>query len=417
MTRTRWTGLGILTLVLVLPPVLPRGNAEVGVVRHHGAAAEQPALTAGYGRLSPAFRHTIARVVSSSRAAVDVRGSTRSLVDDLVRCATFDGQRYCLGQGWTDRTQAQVRARTAAMVSRQAAAQAAPLRAAASEATGELSPLGALQQMARMSPRMRAASERVELTQAARSVAKVWLIRHQIQGVALPAGFLAHHPEVRQVGTATSSAGSITSDFVGPVPQSQRAWSKRWRDYPPRAAVLSRHDVSQQVRTYWCGPASMQMIAWGWSGRKRSQQYWANRLGTTTSGSSMTEMVNITNRYTGWDRQSYAGPYISLDIGDWSFREWMLLMARHTVDYRAPVILNPVLLKQYFPYLDHDGSGHFQVGRGYEKRARNGPLLGYFEPWNQQRFHPDEPFISRVQWRPAYRSYRAIEANFHTVGV
>jgi hypothetical protein len=417
MTRTRWTGLGILTLVLVVPPVLPRGNAEGGAPEHRGAAVEDRTLTAGYGRLTPAFRRTIARVVSSSRAAVDARGSTRTLVDDLVRCATFDGQRYCLGQGWTDRTQTRVRAQTAAMIHRQTAGRASPLRAAGSESTGALSPLGALRQLARLSPRERAASERAELTQAARSVAKVWLIRHQIQGVPLPAGFLAHHPEVRQPRTATTTAASMTSDFTGPVPQSQRAWAKRWRDYPPRAAVLNRHDVSQQVRTYWCGPASMQMIAWGWSGRRRSQQYWADKLGTTTSGSSMGEMVNITNRYTGWDRQSYAGPYISLDISDWSFREWLLLMARHTVDYRAPVILNPVLLKQYFPYLDHDGSGHFQVGRGYEKRAGKGPLLGYFEPWNQQRFHPDEPFISRVQWRPAYRSYRAIEANFHSVGV
>jgi hypothetical protein len=235
--------------------------------------------------------------------------------------------------------------------------------------------------------------------------------------VPLPAGFLAHHPEVREVGTASGTPRSMTSDFTGPAPQSQLAWAKRWRDYPPRASVLNPHDVSQQVRTYWCGPASMQMIAWGWSGTRRSQGYWAHKLGTTTSGSSMTEMVNVTNRYTGWDKQSYAGPYINLDISDWSFREWMLLMARHTVDYRAPVILNPVLLKQYFPYLDHDGSGHFQVGRGYEKRAGKGPLLGYFEPWNQQRFHPDEPFIPRVQWRLAYRSYRANEANFRTVGV
>ena len=68
-------------------------------------------------------------------------------------------------------------------------------------------------------------------------------------------------------------------------------------------------------------------------------------------------------------------------------------MVRHIVDYRAPVVLHPVLLKQFFPYLDDDGSGHFQVGRGYDKRGDKTPLLGYFEPWDQQRFDPDEPFI------------------------
>jgi hypothetical protein len=82
------------------------------------------------------------------------------------------------------------------------------------------------------------------------------------------------------------------------------------------------------------------------------------------------------------------------------------------------VVLHPVLLTQFYPYLDHDGSGHFQVGRGYEKRGHKPPLLGYFEPWNQQRFHPDEPYISRVQWRNAYKSYRANEAHFqHNLGV
>jgi hypothetical protein len=162
----------------------------------------------------------------------------------------------------------------------------------------------------------------------------------------------------------------------------------------------------------------MQMIAWGWSGTKRHQQHWAKRLGTTTSGSSITAMVDVVNEDTGYDKASYAGPYIALDIRDWSFSQWRLLMARHVVDYRAPVVLHPVLLQRFYPYLDHDGSGHFQVGRGYRKRDGKTPLLGYFEPWNQQRFHPDEPFIDRVQWRNAYKSYRANEAHFqHNLGV
>jgi hypothetical protein len=193
---------------------------------------------------------------------------------------------------------------------------------------------------------------------------------------------------------------------------------ERWREYPDRGVVLSRHHVAAQRRTYWCGPTSMQMITWGWSGTRRTQQHWANRLGTTTSGSAITEMVRVVNRATGYDKESYAGPYITLDISDWGFKQWRLLMARHVVDYRAPVVLHPVLEKRFYPYLDHDGSGHFQVGRGYQKRDGKTPLLGYFEPWNQQRFHPDEPFIDRVQWRNAYKSYRANEAHFqHNLGV
>jgi hypothetical protein len=91
---------------------------------------------------------------------------------------------------------------------------------------------------------------------------------------------------------------------------------------------------------------------------------------------------------------------------------------RHIVDYKAPVVLHPILLKKYYPYLDDDASGHFQVGRGYDKRGRKPLALGYFEPWNQQRFDPSEPYIDRVQWRTAYKSFRANQDHFqHNIGV
>jgi hypothetical protein len=162
----------------------------------------------------------------------------------------------------------------------------------------------------------------------------------------------------------------------------------------------------------------MQMIVWGWRHRRQGQPHWANQLGTTTSGTSITDMVRVVNQRTGWDRERRAGRYIVLDIRHYSFRQWMLLMMRHIHDYRAPVVLHPVLRKQFYPYLDDDASGHFQVGRGYNKNGDRPDRLGYFEPWNQQRFDPSEPYISRVQWRRAYRSYRANEAHFgHNVGV
>jgi hypothetical protein len=398
--------LGALVLLLAVAPFVPRGGGgDDGTIRTTGRSQAGPGeLTAGYGRVSPAARDAIDRVVDSGRTSARlVPGTTsaRTIVDDLVRCVSFEGQRYCLGTGWTDQSQAQVRKRTLALVRHPAA------RRADVTATGDLSSYDALIRTARMSASARARAERAELTQAARSVAKVWILRHEIQGVPLPSGFLARHPEVRpRIGGSTTTTTTVKKRVKG------------WRDYPRRATVLNHRHVTQQHRTYWCGPTSMQMIAWGWQKTKRSQQHWARRLGTTTSGSAITAMVHIVNRATGYDRASYAGPYITLDIGDWSFKQWKLLMARHIVDYRAPVVLHPVLQTRFYPYLDHDGSGHFQVGRGYEKRPGKTPLLGYFEPWNQQRFHPDEPFIDRDQWRDAYKSYRANEAHFqHNLGV
>jgi hypothetical protein len=412
MSRPRWICLGALLLVLAVLPFLPHGGGEPDRARRAAGPESSTPLTAGYGRVTPASRRTIADVVSSGRAPrITARTPARTLVGDLVRCAVFEGQRYCLGSGWTDRTQAQVQRSMTAVATRQAAR---PTRATS---TGDLSMIAALHQAARMATGDRAAAQTAELTEAARSVAKVWLLRHQIQGVALPPHFFARHPEVR-AATGSSAGRSTTSNVLAPVSPTGKQRPKGWDDYPSRGAVLDPQDVRAQHRTYWCGPTSMQMITWGWSGHKRYQQHWATKLGTTTSGTSITSMVDVVNRYTGWDKASYAGPYITLDISDWSFRQWMLLMARHIVDYRAPVILHPVLLTQFYPYLDHDGSGHFQVGRGYRKRDGKTPLLGYFEPWNQQRFHPDEPFIDRVQWRNGYRSYRANQAHFqHNLGV
>ena len=411
MSRPRWISLGALALLLALLPFVPRGGGDEGTLRRADGPDPRAALTAGYGRLTPTAERTISRVVAAgTKLAFSARTPARALVGDLVRCAVFEGQRYCLGSGWTDRTQAQVRRSAAAVAARQAT-HPTPVRS-----TGDLSMVAALRQAARLAPRQRAAAQTAELTEAARSVAKVWLLRHQVQGVRLPPHFFARHPEVR--ATSGPDARVAFSSVVAPVSQLGRQRVKRWPDYPRRATVLHPKDVKPQHRTYWCGPTSMQMIAWGWSGVMKSQRHWADRLGTTTSGSSITSMVDVVNRYTGWDKAAYAGPYVTLDIGDWSFRQWRLLMARHIVDYRAPVILHPVLLTQFYPYLDHDGSGHFQVGRGYQKRVGKTPLLGYFEPWNQQRFHPDEPFIDRVQWRNAYQSYRANEAHFqHDLGV
>jgi len=426
MSRARWIALAALALVLALLPFVPRGGGDdEGAIRKAAVPARQAPLTAGYGRLTAAARREIDRVVASDAARpLSGRTPTRTLVGSLVRCAVFEGQRYCLGTGWTDRTEAQVQRSTTTVAARQArratAARASTgtARATTATTTGDLSMVAALRQAAALSPQQRAARQTAELVRAARSVAKVWLLRHQIQGVPLPPHFFARHPEVRRDPVAGTTARASTTSAVGPADPLARQRVKHWGDYPDRATVLNPKDVREQHRTYFCGPTSMQMITWGWSGRLHSQQYWAHKLGTTTSGSSITSMVDVVNRYTGWDKAAYAGPYITLDIADWSFKKWMVLMARHVVDYQAPVILHPVLLTQFYPYLDHDGSGHFQVGRGYQKRDGHMPLLGYFEPWDQQRFHPDEPFIDRVQWRNAFKSYRANQAHFqHNLGV
>lgn len=408
----RWPVVGLAVLLaaaLAAAPFLPGDRDANNGAMAPQSTQPQAADTAGPGAVTVAMRAEIDRVVAATSAVRVGRTADRQqvarLAEGLVRCADFEGQTYCLGQGWTTRTEAEVQQSVA-----DGAESTVTTRTRASETTGDLDALGHLLRRATMTRAERAAADRAELTSAARSVAKVWLLRHQLDGVELPAGFLDAHPEARApVGT-------------GPVASSTTAAStqrrKEYADYPDHVKILDAKQVAQQHRSYWCGPTSMQMIAWAWSGTQESQTHWARRLDTTTSGTSITDLVQVVNDDTGWDKAAYAGPYVVLDIADYSFRKWRVLMMRHITDYRAPVVLHPVLEKRFYPYLDDDASGHFQVGRGFRKRGDRPDQVGYFEPWNQQRFDPSEPFIERVQWRNAYRSFRANQAHFaHNVGV
>ena len=416
---------GALVLLLAVAPFVPQGGGDDGSLSpsgDQGVGALQPARTAGLGSVTPAMQAEIDGIVARGRSLgrLSPRQTTDSLVADLVRCADFEGQRYCLGTGWTESSQEAVQARAAVAARRIAA------RPSTNTTTGDLDLLGTLRRTASLSPASRAAAETAELTRAARSVAKVWLLRHDLEGVALPPGFLADHPEAAVSApapaaakpSATASSSPTTSPAAAPTTAASATPTKKRRDYPRRATVLNPKQVAQQQRTYWCGPATMQMIAWGWKQKDLGQTHWANKLGTTSAGSAISDMVRVVNSSTGWDNKAYAGPYVTLDISAFTYQKWLLLQMRHIVDYRAPVILHPILLKKYYPYLDDDASGHFQAGRGYDKRGKKPTQLGYFEPWNQQAFDPSEPYISRVQWRDAYKSYRANEAHFqHNIGV
>ncbi|QIX25341.1 hypothetical protein ncot_01115 [Nocardioides sp. JQ2195] len=410
MHRRRSAAIGTFALTLFAPLVVVGGSATAGTAASPDAL-RTPALpanaTAGPSVVTPAMQTEIDRVVKAGQTASArsaMRAGPTSLADSQVRCADFEGQRYCLNTGWTTASQASVRREAAGDLTALAA------RSRSTETTGDLTVADAMRQRAALSPRKRAAAERAELTEAAESVGKVWLLRHQVQGEPLPDGFLERHPEIT-VDSTPVAARSTTSDTT-------TATTKSTKDYPQQDVILNRNRIKEQNRTYWCGVSAMQTIAWNASGTRKSQRYWAARLGTTTSGTAISEMVRVTNAYTGWDKERFAGKYIVLDIGSWSYRQWWKLQMRHITDYHAPVILHPILLRQFYPYLDDDASGHFQVGRGYDKNGSKANKLKYFEPWNQQRFDPSEPFISRTQTRGAYKSYRANQAHsMHNIGV
>ncbi|RYB94358.1 hypothetical protein EUA93_08370 [Nocardioides oleivorans] len=376
-----------LALTLGAVPFLPDSSGDDGS-RPGGiapAADATPAPSgAGPGEVTPEMQAEIDRVVAAGSRLDRAQGRTAT-ADASVRCATFEGQRYCLGFGWTHQSRKALAARLDAPTP------------AGREQTGDLDADGLLARASRRTSTERAEAERAELTAAARAVGKVWLLRHEIQGVPLPDDFAQQHPDLALDGVSARTFG---------------------RKYPRKDKILTSRVARAQNETWWCGPATMQAIGWSSQGTRKTQSYWARRLGTTSAGTSITDMVRVVNNKTHYDAKRFAGPYVVLDISDFSFRQWYRLMMRHIHDYRAPVVLHPVLLKQYYPYLDDDASGHFQVGRGFDQNPGGNRQIGYFEPWDQSKFDPSEPAISRVQWRNAYRSYRANLDHFQrNVGV
>lgn len=318
---------------------------------------------------SPFVPPTAAEIVSEIDRVVGEGSSLGAVTADsppdlqlavMTRCAEFTStQRYCLRSGWTSRSEAETRDEVRSAVEQDAASDG--------EETGDLSLAKQLTQLLRMTVAERAAADQAELKDAAGAIHEVLALQ-----------------STSELALASSAADGV-----------------------PRAHYILKNRVSEQARRNWCGPTSMQMIHWNEGSNVRVRQgIWARRLGTTEDGTSITSMVRTINAYTSWDR---AGKYAVVSVSGWTLTEWFGGVVHRTYVARRPVLLHPVLLRQYFPYLDRDGKGHFQVGRGYDLSGgeRTDWRISYYEPWNQQRFHSTQRYIPRVQWRKAINSWRA----------
>ena len=134
--------------------------AEVDRVVAEGAA---PPLPASQGSTTASYKHAVA---------------------SEIRCATFEGLRYCLHYGWTDETEEMVVANLGAL----------DASASAGETTGDLPIQAVVTGHAALPPSVQASRERQELRDAAAAVGKVWMIKHDVEGVPLAEGFMRNHP-------------------------------------------------------------------------------------------------------------------------------------------------------------------------------------------------------------------------------
>ena len=402
MSRVRKIAIGAFVALLAATPFIPRGNDSDSAIRPSGEREHAEPGAPGPGVLTGAMRREIDRVVAAGRdlGAVSARQShRRGSRATCVRCAEFEGQRYCLHTGWTTSTQADVRARVAA-----ATMTGAARRVAAVETTGDLDLSDTLRRKLRSAPPSGRRPSARSSPQPPGRLPRYGCCGTRSRVSPLPTGFSAAHPE------AGLSARSSSTTATG---------TKTFSDYPQVGKVLRWRRTAEQTTTYWCGPTTMQMIAWGWHGRAKvpgplgePPRYDDQRHGDHPDG-------------PGGQREHRLGP---CEPGR---------HLHHPGHLR--LVLREVVTAQHAPHRGLPRPARAAPGAAQEvlpvprrrrlrslpgwprlqqERGRADLRIGYFEPWNQQRFDPSEPYIGRVQWRDAYRSYRANRAHFqHNIGV
>ena len=238
MSRARTIAIGALVLMLAATPFIPRGDDDDGAIRP--AARTRPARAADR-RLGRSRRRSSARSTGSSRPGRPVGLSPDAgshLADELVRCADFDGQRYCLGSGWTDDTQAQVRAawrrRRSPGRPPDTGTNTGDLSARRLAQAARLTPQRAPPRRPPSSPRPPARSPRSGCS-ATRSRAC------RCRPTSSPATPRSGGDRCDPATPAGPSA------IAAPASPTARQRVKHWRDYPSKGKVLDTNDVSHST--------------------------------------------------------------------------------------------------------------------------------------------------------------------------
>jgi hypothetical protein len=306
-----------------------------------------------------------------------VRNATNEALARLAaRCGVFDGATYCLHVGWED---------TALTKEELAARVAAEAPDPGEGDPGEPAFVTELRAWAAKPFEDRILAEQAELTEALAGLGKVKYFEYTLAGQPLPADFYQKYPEVQEWAGTTAAATPLVAN------------------------TITTAKTLKQTVSYWCGPTTMSIMAWNDPGGDKGHvpSTWANRLGTTSSGTSITEMVRVTNRYLTWDNR--VGPYVTLGISGYTLTKFRRLIVSHTGLKHAPIILHPKWKASLNPF-GRTTKGHFDVGAGYDLRDGK-DLVVIAEPaWSNT---PNVFLTSPANVLAAQKN----NANFQNIGV
>jgi hypothetical protein len=389
-------------------------------------AADDPAAEPPVAR---SWSELAGQVAATSPSNLNLRVTAAEQSKQVMRCFKLETENYCLGLGFVDKLP------TGAEISSTVAEPDTArddLRAGVSAeqdiATGALTPAAFVAERAEMTQGRRTNAELEEMQAAWDGRDKARALRllddegnppPVVAGEPTAPGSDAGRTDVPASGASVAppSGGQTVVPKPGdpstkptPPPLKPPAVTKP----KPTSNYIMKGFQTSQDKGYWCGPATFQSIDWADDKQKDTQASWAKDLGATTSGTAISSMVKQTNLKTNWDLA--AGTYIVQNVSHWTPAKFLQVHQNHLGDGApAPVIEHVQLLKRYFPYLAFNHSGHYQVGRGYDKKAGT---VGIFEVFNERRFNSRGNVTDGPRNIPATAMFNATLANsFKNIGL
>lgn len=365
----------------------------------------------------------VKEVTETSPGDVQLRSADVSAqAASMLRCFKLETENYCLGLGFVE--QVPTGAQRHALME-QPSLRTADASAEQDIPTGDLTPAALVAQRAALPKSQRVTVELDEMQAAWNGREKARELRELAEANTphpnpaptsdtTPSSSPTSTPTETPTETPTGKPTTLPSTVGTPTssPTSTPATPAAPVVVPGSAYIMKGYQTSQE-KGYWCGPATFQSIDWADDNQKDTQASWAKDLGSTTGGTAISAMVRQTNLKTGWTKT--AGSYIVQSVSTWNAQTFLQVHEKHLGVYKAPVIEHVQLLKRYFPYLAFNHSGHYQVGRGYDKK--NG-TIAIFEVFNERRFNSRGNVTDGPKNIPASALFNATLANsFQNIGL
>ncbi|TCO32583.1 peptidase C39-like protein [Kribbella steppae] len=378
-------------------------------------STETPTQPVAQDTAARSWSEVVKQVTETSPNSLELRSADSSArASSVMRCFKLEEENYCLGLGFVDQVPSGA-ALQEMMAPPPSVSADGEVGVEQDIPTGDLTPQAFVAERASMPKSARVNAELDEMQAA-------WDGRDKARSLRLlDASSEPTPPTPTAPPTATPTAPTTP---VPSTPMPTRSAPSRGTPTPvptpvapvklPTSSYIMKGFRTSQEKGYWCGPATFQSIDWADDNQKDTQASWAKDLGTTTSGTAISAMVKQTNLKTNWDLA--AGTYIVQNVGHWNAQKFFTVHQNHLGDGRpAPVIEHTQLLKRYFPYLAFNHSGHYQVGRGYD-RAKG--TIAIYEVFNERRFNSRGNVTDGPKNIPATALFNATLANsFKNIGL